>query len=170
LKIAVVTVSDRASRGEYEDRSGPEIERTLAEALPSSTIKREIVSDDEEAIRAALDRAASAGADWIITCGGTGPSPRDRAPEATRAWMDRELPGIAEELRAVSLAETPFAVFSRGVAGMRGAVFVVNLPGSPAAARSGARVLAPILEHGAAMARGAAHDDRGNASPRDASS
>jgi len=163
LKIAVVTISDRASRGEYEDRSGPEIERTLAEALPSAAIAREIASDDEGAIRSALDRAVSAGADWIITSGGTGPSPRDRAPEATRSWMDRELPGIAEALRAASLAETPFAVFSRGVAGMRGAVFVVNLPGSPAAARSGALFLAPILEHGAAMARGSGHDARGNA-------
>jgi molybdopterin adenylyltransferase len=167
VKIAVVTVSDRASRGEYEDRSGPEIERLLAEALPSSAIAREIVSDEEGEIRAALDRAASAGAEWIITCGGTGPSPRDRAPEATRAWMDRELPGVAEALRATSLAETPYAVFSRGVAGMRGPVFVVNLPGSPAAARSGARMLAPILEHGAAMARGAGH---GEPEPRGASS
>jgi molybdopterin adenylyltransferase len=167
LRIAVVTVSDRASRGEYEDRSGSEIERILAEVLPEASISRLLVSDDEDAIREALGRAASAGADWIITCGGTGPSPRDRAPEATRAWIDRELPGIAEALRAASLAETPYAVFSRGIAGMRGAVFVVNLPGSPAAARFGARMLAPILAHGIAMARGG---DHGDASLRGASS
>jgi molybdopterin adenylyltransferase len=158
LRIAVVTVSDRASRGEYEDRSGPELERAFSEALPGAVIVREVVSDDEIGIRAALDRAASAGADWIITCGGTGPSPRDRAPEATRSWIDRELPGIAEVLRAASLAETPYAVFSRGIAGMHGGVFVVNLPGSPAAARLGARVLAPLFEHGLAMARGGGHE------------
>jgi molybdopterin adenylyltransferase len=157
LRIAVVTVSDRASRGEYEDLSGPELERALAGALPGAAISREVVSDEEGEIRAALDRAASAGADWIITCGGTGPSPRDRAPEATRAWIDRELPGLADALRAASLAETPYAVFSRGIAGMRGPAFVVNLPGSPAAARSGAALLAPLLEHGLAMAKGGGH-------------
>jgi molybdenum cofactor synthesis domain-containing protein len=157
LRIAVVTVSDRASRGEYEDRSGPEIERVLAEAVPGAEVSREIVSDDEAEVRAALDRAAAAGADWILSSGGTGPSPRDRVPEATRAWIDRELPGIAEALRAASLSETPFAVFSRGIAGMKGRAFVVNLPGSPAAARFGASFLAPLLEHGAAMAKGGGH-------------
>jgi molybdenum cofactor biosynthesis protein B len=162
LRIAVVTVSDRASRGEYEDRSGPEFERLLSESLPEAAIDREIVSDDEPEIRAALDRAASAGADWIVTCGGTGPSPRDRAPEATRDWIDRELPGLAEALRAASLVETPYAVFSRGLAGMRGKTFVVNLPGSPAAARLGARFLAPLLEHGASMARGGGHEGCGD--------
>jgi len=157
VRIAVVTVSDRASRGEYEDRSGPEVERVLSEALPGSSISREVVSDEEEGIRGALDRAAAEGADWIVTTGGTGPSPRDRAPEATEAWIDRELPGVAEALRAASLSETPYAVFSRGIAGMRGRVFVVNLPGSPAAARFGAAFLAPLLEHGARMAAGGGH-------------
>jgi molybdopterin adenylyltransferase len=157
LRIAVVTVSDRASRGEYEDLSGPEIERSLAADLPGAEFSREVVSDDEPEIRAALDRAVDWSADWILTSGGTGPSPRDRVPEATQAWIDRELPGIAEALRAASLAETPFAVFSRGIAGMKGRVFVVNLPGSPAAARFGARFLAPLFEHGVAMARGGGH-------------
>jgi molybdopterin adenylyltransferase len=157
LRIHVVTVSDRASRGEYEDLSGPEIERELERALGGAELTRELVPDDEEAIVAALERAAAAGADWIITTGGTGPGPRDRTPEATLAWIDRELPGIAEALRARSLAETPFAVFSRGIAGMRGARFVVNLPGSPAAARHGAAFLAGIMEHGAAMAQGEGH-------------
>lgn len=157
MKIRIVTVSDRASRGEYEDLSGPEIERLLALSYPTAAISREIVPDDEAEIAAALDRAAAGGADWILTSGGTGPSPRDRTPEATRSWMDREMPGIAEALRAESLRETPRAVFSRAVAGMRGSSFVVNLPGSPAAARLCASYLAPLLEHGAAMARGEGH-------------
>jgi molybdenum cofactor synthesis domain-containing protein len=157
MRISIVTVSDRASRGEYEDLSGPEIERVLLSAHPEADISREIVPDDEAEIVAALDRAAAAGADWILTSGGTGPSPRDRTPEATSSWMDREMPGIAEALRSESLRETPRAVFSRAVAGMRGSLFVVNLPGSPAAARLCANYLAPLLEHGAAMARGAGH-------------
>jgi len=98
LRIAVVTVSDRASRGSYEDLSGPGIERILSAAWPEAEISREIVADEAADILAALDRSASA--DWIVTSGGTGPSPRDVTPEATRAWVDRELPGIAEALRA----------------------------------------------------------------------
>jgi molybdopterin adenylyltransferase len=157
LRISVVTVSDRAFRGEYEDLSGPEIEGALARELSGARISRDLVPDEEKAIVGALERAAAAGADWIVTTGGTGPGPRDRTPEATRAWMERELPGIAEALRARSLAETPFAALSRGTAGMKGSVFVVNLPGSPAAARLGAAFLAGIMEHGAAMARGEGH-------------
>ncbi len=157
MKIAVVTVSDRARAGEYEDRSGAEIERVLREALAGAEISRSLVPDEDEAIAAALDEAALGGADWIVTTGGTGPGPRDRTPEATAAWMDRELPGIAEALRAASMAQTPFAALSRGIAGMRGRAFVVNLPGSPAAARLGAAFLAGIMEHGAAMARGGGH-------------
>jgi molybdopterin adenylyltransferase len=155
VKIHVITVSDRASRGEYEDLSGPEIERTIAAAYPEAELSREIVPDDEALIAAALDRGARA--DWIITSGGTGPGPRDRTPEATRAWIDRELPGIAEALRAESLAVTPFAALSRGIAGMKGRCYVVNLPGSPAAARLGAGFLVRVLEHGVAMARGGGH-------------
>lgn len=157
MRIFVVTVSDRAFAGVYEDQSGTEIERTLKETLRGAEIERRVVPDEEDAIRAALDEAARGGAEWILTSGGTGPGPRDRTPEATSAWMDRGLPGIAEALRAASMSETPFAALSRGVAGMRGSVFVVNLPGSPAAARVGARVLAPIMEHGSSMARGESH-------------
>lgn len=155
MTVAVLTVSDRASRGEYEDRSGPEIVRVLRERLPDARFLARIVPDESAAIREALD--SFAGADWILTTGGTGPAPRDLTPEATAAWMDREAPGIAEALRAKSLAETPNAVFSRGVAGMKGNAFVVNLPGSVSGARSGAELLAPIMAHGSDMARGKAH-------------
>ena len=157
MKIAVVTVSDRASAGVYADASGPAIEETLREILPGAEILRSIVSDGKEPVLAALERQAEDGADWILTTGGTGPAPRDLTPEATRAFCDREMPGIAEYLRAKSLEETPNAVFSRQYSGMRGAVFVVNLPGSERAARFCARLLAPLMEHGRRMARGEGH-------------
>lgn len=157
MKIAVITVSDRASAGIYPDRSGPAIEETLLSALPDTdlVVEREIVPDDKGAICDALGRHPDA--EWILTTGGTGPSPRDVTPEATERFCDRPMPGIAEWLRAESLKETPNAVFSRGAAGMHGAQYVVNFPGSEKAARFCAGVLAPLLEHGIKMARGESH-------------
>jgi molybdopterin adenylyltransferase len=157
VKIAVITVSDRASKGIYEDLSGPAIEETLRACLADADaeVEREIVPDEKSAIVAALGRHQ--GAQWILTTGGTGPAPRDVTPEATAEFCDRAMPGIAEYLRARSLDQTPFAVFSRGVAGMRGACFVVNFPGSAKAARFCATILAPLMEHGVKMARGEGH-------------
>jgi len=155
MKISVITVSDRASKGVYADRSGPAIEEVLRAAIPGCEIQREIVSDEKAAILAALERHA--GADWILTTGGTGPSPRDVTPEATREFCDRAMGGIAEHLRARSLEQTPNAVFSRGEAGMRGATYVVNVPGSEKAARFCAGILAPLMEHGVKMAHGEGH-------------
>jgi molybdenum cofactor synthesis domain-containing protein len=155
MRVAVITVSDRAARGEYTDRSGPAVEQALREQASDVQIEREVVADEREAIRAALLRHKDA--DWIITTGGTGPSPRDVTPEATRDWCDREVPGIAEYLRARSLAETPNSVFSRGIAAMRGRQYAVNFPGSEGGARFYARLLAPLLRHGVEMARGGGH-------------
>ena len=155
MRIAVITVSDRASSGVYADRSGPAIEEVLLGLLPDAQIERQIVPDDRGRIAEALARCDRA--DWIITTGGTGPAPREVTPEATAAYCDRAMPGIADYLRAKSLEETPNAVFSRGYAGMRGAQFVVNVPGSEKAARFCAALLAPLLEHGSAMARGEGH-------------
>jgi molybdopterin adenylyltransferase len=157
LKIAVITVSDRASAGIYADRSGPAIEEILREALDDTEFERSIVPDGEKSVLAALERHAASGADWIITTGGTGPAPRDQTPEAAEAFCDRELPGLAEYLRAESLKETPNAVFSRLYAGLRGPVYVVALPGSEKAARFCALLLAPLVEHGTRMARGEGH-------------
>jgi len=157
VKIAVVTVSDRAFAGVYEDRSGPAIEQLLREALPGASIDRSLVPDGLDALLTALERHTMDGADWILTTGGTGPAPRDLTPEVTAEFCDRELPGIAEYLRAESLKETPNAVFSRLFAGMHGTVFVVNLPGSERAAAFCARLLAPLMEHGRNMARGEGH-------------
>jgi molybdopterin adenylyltransferase len=155
MKIAVITVSDRASAGVYADRSGPAIEEVFRNALPGIEVERRIVPDERERITQAFELSASA--DWIITTGGTGPAPRDVTPEATRDWCDRDMSGIADWLRLKSMEETPNAVFSRGYAGMRGAQYVVNFPGSEKAARFCAAVLAPLLEHGLAMARGEGH-------------
>jgi molybdopterin adenylyltransferase len=155
VKVAVITVSDRASRGEYEDRSGPVMLKVFTEALPDLVLKYCVVSDDEPAILEALHRHADC--DWIFTTGGTGPAPRDVTPEATRKFVDREMPGLAEYLRLESLKETSNAVFSRGIAGMHGSCYVVNAPGSAKAASLCARLFVSLLEHGTAMAAGGGH-------------
>ena len=155
MRVAVVTVSDRASRGEYEDLSGPEMETVFRALVPGIEIERAIVPDEKPAIVAALGRYADF--DWIFTTGGTGPAPRDVTPEATAVFIDREAPGLAEYLRLKSLEETSRAVFSRGVAGLRGTTYVVNAPGSVKAARLCATVFAPLLEHGVRMAHGMGH-------------
>lgn len=155
MRIAVITVSDRAAKGQYEDRSGPAVEEVFGRLLPTALVEREIVPDGREPVLAALARHPEA--DWIVTTGGTGPAPRDMTPEATRAFCDRGMPGIAEYLRLRSLEETKNAVFSRGEAGMHGRQFVVNFPGSEKAARFCATVLAPLMEHGSSMADGGGH-------------
>ena len=155
MTVTVLTISDRASRGLYEDRSGPEIEAVLRARFPGIEIRREIVADERAQIEAAFRRHA--GSDFILTTGGTGIGPRDLTPEATSSWCDRELPGIAEALRARSLAETPMAMLSRATAGVKGRTILVNFPGSVKAARLGAETLAPVMEHALAMLRGEGH-------------
>jgi len=155
VKVAVITVSDRASRGEYDDLSGPEMESVFRTLVSGIEIERAVVPDDKLAIIDALGRFA--GFDWIFTTGGTGPAPRDVTPEATRAFIDRDAPGLAEYLRLKSLEETSHAVFSRGIAGLHGATYVVNAPGSVRAARLCATIFAPLLEHGIKMAHGQGH-------------
>lgn len=155
MRIAIITVSDRASRGEYEDLSGPEMEGIFRELVPGMTVERTVVPDDQASIVDALGRFD--GFDWIFTTGGTGPAPRDVTPEATRSFIDREAPGLAEYLRLKSLEETSHAVFSRGIAGLHGATYVVNAPGSVKAARLCATIFAPLLEHGLRMAHGQGH-------------
>ena len=155
MKVAVITVSDRASRGEYEDKSGPAILEIIKSELPDTELAYEVVPDGFTPVLMALQRHTDA--DWILTTGGTGPAPRDETPEATRAYINKSLPGIAEYLRMKSLEETPFAIFSRGEAGMRDRQYVVNLPGSEKGARFCTRLLVPLLKHGLDMAKGCGH-------------
>ena len=155
MTVAVITISDRASRGEYEDLSGPEIEREVRARYPSAAVTRSIVPDEPDAILAEL--RAHEGADFILTTGGTGLSPRDVTPEVTLRFCEKEVPGIAEVLRAQSYLETPAAVLSRGTAGLRGSTVVVNFPGSPKAVRLCMKVLGPVMEHAIRMIRAEGH-------------
>ena len=133
--IGVVTVSDRASRGEYEDRGGPAVMKYLDEVL-SSPWKgtQKIISDDQALIEQTLiDMADNQGCCLIVTTGGTGPAVRDVTPEATEAVCEKMMPGFGEQMRAVSLTKVATAILSRQTAGIRGKTLVINLPGSPKA-------------------------------------
>ncbi len=147
FSVGILTISDKGSRGEREDRSGPEI-RDLIASLPGRVDAYEIVPDEEELIAARLkeyaDRKRLA---LILTTGGTGLSPRDVTPEATRKVLDREVPGIPEVMRAEGSKINPFAMLSRAAAGIRGCSLIINLPGSPRAVRENLSVILPILKH-----------------------
>jgi molybdopterin adenylyltransferase len=135
MKVGRVTLSDRASAGIYEDRSGPEIERVFGEqvAEPVEWV-RVLIPDERPAIEATLRRLCDEEAcDLVLTTGGTGPAPRDVTPEATRAVLERELPGFGEIMRMQSFAKVPTAILSRATAGTRGRSLIVNLPGNPRA-------------------------------------
>ena len=156
--MAVITVSDRSARGEREDASGPGLAAEV-EASGHRVVHRAVVPDDPEGL-AALLRELADGAeapDLVLTTGGTGLGPRDRTPEATAAACERLVPGIAEAIRARSLAITPHAMLSRGAAGARRRTLIVNLPGSPSGARDGWEVLAPVAAHACAQLAGADH-------------
>ncbi len=152
MKAAVLTVSDGVRAGVREDLSGDELARLLeAEGFD---VSRALVADDAADISASISSLVDDGALLVLTTGGTGFAPRDVTPEATRAVLDREAPGIAEAIRADALARTPHALLSRGVAGLRGSTLVVNLPGSPGGCRDGFSVLRPALRHGLELAAG----------------
>jgi molybdopterin adenylyltransferase len=157
VRVAVLTVSDRVAAGSREDAGGDAL-RELLEAAGATLAAREVVPDERERVAAAV-RSMAAGADVVLTTGGTGLGPRDVTPEATRMVLDREAPGIAEALRHASLAITPFAMLSRAAAGLVGRTLVVNLPGSPKAVREEWAVLAPVLGHAVATARGPVPDE-----------
>ncbi len=157
VRVAVLTVSDRVAAGSREDAGGSAL-RELLEAAVATVVARAVVPDDREQVAAAV-RAMAADADVVLTTGGTGLGPRDVTPEATRMVLDREAPGIAEALRHASLAITPFAMLSRATAGLVGHTLVVNLPGNPKAVREEWAVLAPVLGHAVATARGPVPDE-----------
>lgn len=153
-RVGILTVSDRGARGEREDRSGPALVEALAGLQGAEVVAQAVVPDERAEIEAALRRWLQEGLDLILTTGGTGFSPRDVTPEATRAVIEREAPGLAEAMRASSLRVTPHAVLSRAVAGMAGKTLIVNLPGSPRAARENLETILPALPHGLDKLRG----------------
>lgn len=147
IRFGILTLSDRSSRGERADSSGPALAR-LIQAEGWSIAKQTILPDDESAIRQILIEWADGGEmDVILTTGGTGFAPRDVTPEATRAVIDREAPGLAEAMRAESLRITPHAMLSRIVTGIRKKALIVNLPGSPKGAVENLQVILPVLPH-----------------------
>lgn len=153
IHFGILTLSDRSSRGERADLSGPALANLIQEE-GWALVKHDVRPDDEAAIREILmSWADSRELDVILTTGGTGFSPRDVTPEATRAVIDREAPGLAEAMRAASLKVTPHAMLSRIVTGIRGKTLIVNLPGSPKGAVENLQVILPVLPHAVQLLR-----------------
>jgi molybdenum cofactor synthesis domain-containing protein len=156
VRALAVTVSNRAAAGVYEDRSGPVLAGLLAEA--GFTVDGPLVIPDGDPVETALRDAVAAGYDVVVTTGGTGLTPGDLTPEMTRRVLDREIPGIAEAIRAAGAAAgIPAAILSRGLAGLAGRALIVNLPGSAGGVRDGMAVLGPVLAHAVDQAHGGDH-------------
>ena len=153
----VVTCSNRSAAGEREDASGPALVAAMAESGIDVAPEAIVVADDEGAITAQLTKLAEAGHRLILTTGGTGLTPSDVTPQATRRVIEREAPGLVDLMRAAGLAHTPMAALSRGVAGTRGATLIVNLPGSPKGALESFEALRPVLPHALDQLAGGDH-------------
>ena len=161
MKFGIICVSDRCFKATCEDKSGPAIAESIA-ALSEENAYR-LVPDEKEQISAAIiELADQFGADVIFTTGGTGFAPRDVTPEATRAVIDREAPGIAEAIRAKSLAITPKAMLSRAVSGLRSNTLIINLPGSPKAVRESIEAIIEVLPHAVETMSGNTQNCGGN--------
>ncbi len=165
MRVAILTISDRSARGERVDTSGPAIGEFAQARLGAAVAATAVVADDRAAIAQALRQWCDEGAlDVIFTTGGTGFAPRDVTPEATREVIDRDAPGLAEAMRAASLAVTRHAMLSRAVCGLRGRTLIINLPGSPKAVVENLETLAPVLPHAVELLREAPDAERGHRS------
>jgi molybdenum cofactor synthesis domain-containing protein len=163
IRAVVITASDACSRGERVDESGAVVAELL-KSLGAEIVAKEIVADDLEPLRDKLiSYAERADVNLIVTTGGTGFAPRDNTPEATRACIEREAPGLAEAMRAETLKQTPLAMISRGVCGVRAGALIINLPGSPRAVRECFEVIRPILSHAVALLAGRTHEEANRA-------
>ncbi len=158
FKAAVLTASDRSFRGEREDKSGMVL-RDLLLKLPAEVSVYKIIPDDRALLAAALiDCADYLQCDFILTTGGTGLAPRDQTPEATRDVIEKEVPGIIQAIREVSLKKTPMAMLSRAVAGVRGRTLIINLPGSPSGVVEAFAAIKPVLVHAVELIHGEVKD------------
>lgn len=156
MRAAVLTISDKASRGEREDRGGPAVREALA-AGGFEVVREIVLPDERRLIRDAIATLCDGDqADLVVTTGGTGFSPRDVTPEATQDVIQRQAPGIAEAMRAAGLSHTPFAILSRAVAGIRGRTLVINLPGNPQGAVESLQAVIEAVRHGIEILKGEA--------------
>jgi len=154
INIGILTISDKGSKGQRQDKSGEAIREGVS-GIESSVVKYEIVPDEKDIIADKLaDWADSGAVDVILTTGGTGLSRRDVTPEATLSVIDRNVPGFAEAMRMKSLEKTPMAVLSRAVSGLRGQCLIINMPGSPKAVRECLEVVLPAIPHAVEIIKG----------------
>jgi molybdenum cofactor synthesis domain-containing protein len=166
IQGAVVTVSDSASAGVARDTAGPAVAELIEGGLGGHVATTVIVPDEQDQIAGRLVDLSDRGLDVVVTTGGTGCAERDRTPEATRSVIHREVPGLAEAMRAASAAITPNAWLQRGICGIRGATLIVNLPGSRKGATENLTVILPVLEHALDLLRGHTHHHENDAERR----